>query len=158
MNPAAGKAHTVPPGWSCCRISPWLSVLTFTGRTLRDGCAEHTRDTDVHSSAQHCSPTTPGALATCQLKAADVDLNWKTKGYTMGFSAYVQTLSIILPVLCRENASTLHTRPKRKRLYYSHLAASACRSRYILRQGSPFQSRIPFSLLSSREGAEKPPR
>lgn len=94
----------------------------------------------------------------CQLTAADVDLNWKPKGYTTGFSAYVQTLGIILPVLCRANASTLHTRPKRKRLYYSHLAASARKSQYVLRQGSPFQSCISFSLLSSREGAEKPSR
>lgn len=113
-------------------------------------------------SPQQSSPTTPGALVASHLTTASVKLNWELKGYTTGFSADVQTLGIILPVLCRKNSSTLHTRPKRKRLHYSHLSGSACRSSYVLSpaQGSLFQyhaSYISFSLLSSREGAQKPP-
>lgn len=89
---------------------------------------------DVQDSLQHSSPTTPGALVACQLTTASMKLNWELRGYTTDFSTDVQTLSIILPVLCRKNASTLHTRPKRKRLHYSHLAGSACRSSYISAQ------------------------
>ena len=156
FNPAAGKAHTVvPPGHSCYGIPPWLSA--FTGRTLRACSAECSRGTGCTRQPQRSSPT-PGALVACQLTTASMNLNWELKGYTMGFSADVQTLSIILPVLCRKNASILHTRPKRKRLHYSHLAGSACRSSYILSpvQGSLLQyhaSYVSFSLLSSREGA-----
>lgn len=79
-----------------------------------------------------------------QLTTASTKLNWELKGYATGFLAGVQTLSIVLPVLCRKNASTLHTSPERKRLHYSHLAGSVCRSPYIL---SPAQH-LPFQYLN----------
>lgn len=89
-------------------------------------------------TVQHNSLTTPRALMAQQLKTASKKLNWELKGYTTGFS-----LSIILPVLCRKNVSTLHRDPKRKCLRYSHLAGSAQRSLDIL---SPTQGSL-FSIM-----------
>jgi len=106
FNPAAGKAHTaVPPGHSCSTMprgclrsqeGPCVLALLSAVAVL-----------DVHDSPQHSSATTPGASVACQLTAASMKLNWQLKGYTTGFSADVQTLSIILPVPCRKNAHEL---------------------------------------------------
>lgn len=128
FNPAAGRAHTAVPPAIAARKCP----VAHRKDPARPLCWAQ----EVLEAPQHSSPSTPAALLT----TATVKMNWELKGYTKGFSADVQTLSIILPVLCRKNSPTLHTRPKRKRLHYSHLAGSACRSLYVLSpaQGSLF--------------------
>lgn len=137
-----------PCSWKsawCCSTWPWLLQNTPMVACVPYVLAllSAAEVLDVQDSPQHSSPATPRALMARQLKTASKKLNWELKGYTTGFSADVQTLSIILPVLCRKNAPTFRTGPKRKRLHYSHLAGSTWRSWGIL---SPAQGSF-FSIM-----------
>lgn len=126
FNPAAGKVHTVvPPGHSCCRIAPWLSV--FTGRTLRACSAECSRGTGcTRQSTAQLSHHTRSVSGT-SIDNSKHEAEPGTKGLHNGLLSRCANTQHHPSCSLQKEPSTLHTRPKRKRLHYSHLAGSACR-------------------------------